>query len=115
MSSATKVEHRHLGVAKAVRCTDRWLVVSLSNGREVQAALADYPRLVAATPAQRANAQIEALGTSIHWPDVDEDVGVSQLLGVSEEELARFAGFTIYSSRPSGYVPDRSRPADEAP
>jgi hypothetical protein len=44
--------------------------------------------------------QIGAFGTSIPWPDVDENIGVSHLLGVSEEELARFAGFTIYSSHP---------------
>jgi hypothetical protein len=76
--------------------------VSLSNGREVRAPLGNYPRLAAASRTQRANARIEALGTSIYWPDVDEDIGVSQLLGVTEEELARFAGFTIHSSRPVG-------------
>ena len=75
--------------------------MSLSNGSEVSAPLSAYPRLAEATPNQRANAQIEAFGTSIHWPDVDEDIGVNQLLGVSEEELARFAGFTIHASHPS--------------
>jgi Protein of unknown function (DUF2442) len=89
-----------LGVAVAVRCDDRRLHVTLSNGRVVSAPLADFPRLMGATRGQRATAIIEAFGTSIHWPDVDEDIGVSQLLGVSEETLDRFAGFTIHASRP---------------
>jgi hypothetical protein len=90
-----------LGVATAVRCDDSSLIVSLSNGREVRTPLGRFPRLATATPAQRRRAQIEGRGTSIHWPDVDEDIGVNTLLGVSEEELARFAGFTIHSSRPT--------------
>jgi len=75
------------------------LIVTLSNGREVRAPLSRFPRLATATPAQRRRAHIEGFGTSIHWPDVDEDIGVNTLIGVSEEELARFAGFTIHSSR----------------
>jgi hypothetical protein len=86
-----------LGVAVAVRCDDRRLHVTLSNGKVVSAALADFPTLASATRRQRANAVIEAFGTSIHWPDVDEDIGVSQLLGVSEEALYRFAGFTSHT------------------
>jgi hypothetical protein len=90
------------GLATAVRCDERWLIVTLSTGREVRAPLADYPRLAQATPDQRMNARIEGHGTSIHWPDVDEDIGVDHLLGISEEEHARFAGFTIHAARPSG-------------
>ncbi|MFV2064931.1 MAG: DUF2442 domain-containing protein [Chloroflexota bacterium] len=100
MRSAVRPKTLGLGVATAVRCTDHDVVVTLSNGSEVRAPLNRYPRLASATARQLANARIEAFGTSIHWPDVDEDIGVNQLLGVSEEELARFAGFTIHSSRP---------------
>ena len=100
MTSAVRPDQSHLGVATKVRFDGDMLIVTLSNGREVTAPVSDYPRLLAATPTQRANFQIEAFGTSIHWPDVDEDIGVNYLIGVTEEELARFAGFTIYSSRP---------------
>lgn len=100
MTSAITSDGSHLGVATAVRFEGDTLVVALSNGREVRAPVSDYPRLAGATPEQRANCQIEAFGTSIHWPDVDEDIGVNYLIGVSEEELDRFAGFTIYSSQP---------------
>jgi hypothetical protein len=51
---------------------------------------------VNATPEQRAHGQIEAFGTIIHWPDVDEDIGVNYLLGVGEDDFLEFAGFTRY-------------------
>lgn len=86
-----------LGVAVAVRCDDDRLYVTLSNGRVLGAPLAAFPRLASATPRQRSKAVIEAFGTSVHWPEIDEDIGVNQLLGVSEEQLARFAGFTIHA------------------
>lgn len=85
-----------LGVAVAVLCDDERLHVTLSNGRVVTAALTDFPRLARASRRQRSSAIIEAFGTSIHWPEVDEDIGVSQLLGVAEETLYRFAGFTSH-------------------
>ena len=100
MSSAIKPDTSKLAVATAVRCTKHELVVTLSNGRTASAPLARYPRLWSATASQRANASIEAFGTSIHWPEIDEDIGVNQLLGVSEEELARFAGFKIFRRTP---------------
>jgi len=96
MSSAVRPSDADMGVATAVRFEGDVLVVTLSNGREVSAQVADYPRLVNATPEQRAHYQIEGGGTSIHWPDVDEDIGVSYLLGVGEDEFLEFAGFTRY-------------------
>ena len=96
MRSAVKPTESQLGLATAVRFDGDDLVVTLSNGREVSAPTADYPRLADATPEQRANYRIEAFGTIIHWPDVDEDIGVNYLLGVSEDELYDFAGFARY-------------------
>jgi len=51
---------------------------------------------MAATSEQRANYEISAFGTAIHWPHADEDIGVNSLLGVSEDKLYDFAGFTRY-------------------
>jgi hypothetical protein len=96
MSSAVKPTD-HLGVATAVRVEGDTIVVSLSNGSDVTASVADYPRLANATPEQRLNCQIEGFGTSIHWPDVDEDIGVNYLLGVTEDELYDFAGFARFA------------------
>jgi len=97
MTSALKPTDSNLGVATAVRFEGDILIVTLSNGREVTAPVTDFPRLMSATPEQRANHEISAFGTAIHWPDVDEDIGVNYLLGVTEDELYDFAGFTRYS------------------
>lgn len=63
-----------------VRCTDDELVVSLVDGRTISVPLAWYPRLLHATPEQRANWQISGGGFGIHWPDVDEDLSTEGLL-----------------------------------
>jgi len=42
--------------------------------------LAWYPRLLDATPAQRANWQICGGGFGIHWPEIDEDLSTQGLL-----------------------------------
>lgn len=63
-----------------VRCDDERLTVDLMDGRTVAAPLAWYPRLLDATPAQRANWQIAGGGYGIHWPDIDEDLSTEGLL-----------------------------------
>lgn len=50
-------------------------------------------RLAAATQAQRNRWTLEAMGTAVHWPDVDEDIGVWTLLGVPEDLVLEAAGF----------------------
>lgn len=56
------------------------LTVDLMDGRSITVPLAWYPRLLAATPGQRANWQIAGGGYGIHWPDVDEDLSTDGLL-----------------------------------
>lgn len=63
-----------------VRCDDATLTVDLADGRTIAAPLAWYPRLLHATPEQRANWQRSAGGYGIHWPDVDEDLSTERLL-----------------------------------
>jgi hypothetical protein len=46
-----------------------------------------------ATPEQRANYRIEEFGAAIHWPDVDEEIGLTRFLGVSEDVLYDASGF----------------------
>jgi hypothetical protein len=62
----------------SVRCTDRDLVVVLIDGRTVTVPLWWYPRLLRATPEQRANFEIGRFG--IHWPEIDEDIELAGLL-----------------------------------
>jgi hypothetical protein len=76
------------------------LHVALTDGREISVPIERFPRLAAASERQRRNWKIEALGTAIRWPDIDEDIGIAGLLGIPEDLVEEAAGFTIYSSRP---------------
>ena len=58
----------------------RDLSVDLVDGRTITVPLVWYPRLLQATPAQRANWEIVGAGYGIHWPDVDEDLSTEGLL-----------------------------------
>jgi hypothetical protein len=63
-----------------VRVTDDTISVDLYDGRTITVPLAWYPRLLHATPAQRANWRIAGAGYGIHWPEVDEDLSAQGLL-----------------------------------
>ena len=69
-------------VAVEVAVSDTALNVVLSDGRELSAPLAWFPRLRDATVAQRGNWELIGRGHGLHWPDVDEDVSVRALLGL---------------------------------
>ena len=63
-----------------VRVSEDALTVDLLDGRTISVPLAWYPRLLHATPAQRANWRVSGGGFGIHWPDVDEDLSTEGLL-----------------------------------
>jgi hypothetical protein len=63
-----------------VQFSDDSFSVSLRDGRVISVPLAWYPRLLRATPKQRANWKISGGGYGIHWPDVDEDLSTEGLL-----------------------------------
>ena len=63
-----------------VRCTEDVLVVDLLDGRTISVPLTWYPRLLSATPEQRANWRVAGGGFAIHWPDVEEDLSTKGLL-----------------------------------
>jgi len=63
-----------------VHFSDDTLSVDLVDGRTITVPLVWYPRLLQATPAQRANWRIIGAGYGIHWPDVDEDLSAEGLL-----------------------------------
>ena len=64
----------------SVAVSDDTLAVDLEDGRTVAVPIGWYPRLAYGTPAERANFQISGAGYGIHWPDLDEDIGVEGLL-----------------------------------
>jgi len=63
-----------------VICSADELTAVLADGRSVSVPLAWFPRLLRATPAQRARFQLLGDGQGIHWPDIDEDLSVAGLL-----------------------------------
>jgi hypothetical protein len=65
---------------KDVRFTEESLSVDLLDGRTVTVPLAWYPRLLHATPKQRADWQICGGGYGIHWAQVDEDLSTGGML-----------------------------------
>jgi hypothetical protein len=56
------------------------LRVGLMDGRTIIVPLAWFPRLLRATPAERANWKVAGGGYGIHWPDIDEDLSTEGLL-----------------------------------
>ena len=63
-----------------VRFDDATMSVELMDGRTITVPLAWYPRLLDATPADRANWQIAGAGYGLHWPSLDEDLSTEGLL-----------------------------------
>ena len=76
-----------------VAVTDDTLSVDLEDGRTISVPIGWYPRLARGTPAERANFQISGAGYALHWPDLDEDIGVEGLmLGKRSTESAASFG-----------------------
>jgi hypothetical protein len=69
--------------AKAARVRGATLIVSLVDGREVRVPIAWFPRLLAGSAAAHANLRITEGGRALHWPDLDEDIGVEPLLATA--------------------------------
>src|SRR5258705_11104623 len=65
---------------RGVRFTEDDLIVDLLDGRTISVPLVWYPRLLSATPAQRANWRVAGGGFGIPWPDADEDLSTVGLL-----------------------------------
>jgi hypothetical protein len=63
-----------------VSFTDDELIVTLADARRVSAPLEWFPRLLRASPTQRANWRLIGRGVGIHWEDIDEDISVRSLL-----------------------------------
>jgi len=77
---ASKAPARITADAVDVEVTDDELIVGLADGRRISAPLEWYPRLLAASPAQRANWRLIGRGVGIHWEEIDEDISVRSLL-----------------------------------
>jgi len=66
--------------AQNIIITDESLSVRLSDGRIISVPLAWYPRLLHGTREERNNWSLIGNAEGIHWPDLDEDISVENLL-----------------------------------
>jgi len=66
--------------AQNVQVTDDALIVDLSDGRTVSVPLAWFPRLLHSTLEERNKWRLIGEGEGIHWPDLDEDISVENLI-----------------------------------
>ena len=81
--------------AQRVAITDDALIVDLSDGRTVSVPLAWFPRLLHGTASERNQWRLIGNGEGIHWPDLDEDVSVENLIfgkpsGESQQSFQRW-------------------------
>ena len=66
--------------AQNVQVTDEALIVDLSDGRTVSVPLAWFPRLLHGTPEERNKWRLIGNGEGIHWPALEEDISVENLI-----------------------------------
>ena len=71
---------QHLATAQRVAITDDTLTLDLTDGRTISVPLTWYPRLLHGTPAERSHWRFIGQGEGIHWPDLDEDIKVANVL-----------------------------------
>jgi hypothetical protein len=62
----------------SVAFTANDLVVTLADGRKIATPLVWYPRLRDASVAARTRYELMPMG--IHWPELDEDLGIAGML-----------------------------------
>jgi len=73
------IEIQGVRVTKLV-ITDDLLKAELSDGRTISVPLSWYPRLCHATSKEREHWRLVGAGRGIHWPLLDEDVSVENLI-----------------------------------
>jgi hypothetical protein len=76
-------------IIKTVRAINDRLIFELDGDREVSLPVSSSPRLSNATPAERDHWTIGPRGISVHWPDVDEDIAIWEILGIQEDAYLR--------------------------
>ena len=89
------MEFERQGRAQKVTVTDDTITVDLVDGRTISVPLTWYPRLLHARPEERSQWRPIGEGVGIHWPTVDKDIRVENLLsgkpsGESQESFKKW-------------------------
>lgn len=75
-------------LAKSVSFDEEMMHVSLTDGRSISVPIIWFPVLRDATPDQRVKYEIGGGGTSLHWPELDEDLSVAAFLAGADWQAA---------------------------
>jgi hypothetical protein len=67
-------------LAESVEFDDNMMHLYLTDGRIISVPIVWFPILYEATPEQRTEYEIGGGGISLHWPELDEDLSVANLL-----------------------------------
>jgi hypothetical protein len=91
----TSTSEIQVAMAQQIAVTEDTLTADLVDGRTISVPLGWYPRLLHGTPEERNHWRLIGGGEGIHWPDLDEDIGVENLLagelsGESQRSLKRW-------------------------
>ncbi|MEA5450761.1 DUF2442 domain-containing protein [Leptolyngbya sp. CCNP1308] len=78
--TSSMVEILNVPQIQGVAVSDELLTVDLSDGRVIAVPLAWYPRLLHGTPVERENWRLTGSQAGIHWPELDEDISLKNIL-----------------------------------
>ena len=73
-------------LAKSVNFDEDMMHVLLTDGRRLSVPIAWFPLLLKASPEQRMKIEIGGGGSSLHWPQLDEDLSVAGLMAGADLE-----------------------------
>ena len=65
---------------KNIEWSDDALIVDLNDGRTISVPVMWYPRLLHGTTKERNNWRLIGNGEGIHWPDLDEDISIENII-----------------------------------
>ena len=100
-SSEPRIQH--------VRVTEDEIIAQLADGRVISVPLAWSWWLSEATPRQRAHFRLVGSGQGVHWPDVDEDIGVEGMLHGVPAHRPRSAAVPERDGAQDGDAPRKRR------
>ena len=75
-----------VALAKGIEFDNEMMHVHLTDGRIISVPLIWFPLLSGVTPEQRTRFEIGGGGTSLHWPEIDEDLSVAGLLAGADQQ-----------------------------